>query len=280
MPVSYPMPATRMNGDDLASLRFAVAALEKTSFAHRLAGMAGRQMGFAGKMIPERLQTLASDAATRALRVALKVAISSLDGVGGVTDAQHRRLAMASGMIGGAAGIAGLPLELPVSTTIMLRAIADIARREGEDLRAPETALACLQVFALGGHAEDGNILEGGYLALRGVFAKTVSDATRYIVQTGALTESAPVMVKLIGQIASRFGVVVSQKTAAQAAPLLGAISGAAINVAFTEHFQSLARGHFTVRRLERAYGPALVRDEYERFARDIEFERDRAKSA
>ena len=55
---------------------------------------------------------------------------------------------------------------------------------------------------------------------------------------------------------------------AAQAVPLIGAVGGAAVNLAFTEHFQSLAKGHFTVRRLERAYGAALVREEYERLSR------------
>jgi hypothetical protein len=31
---------------------------------------------------------------------------------------------------------------------------------------------------------------------------------------------------------------------------------------------QEMARGHFTVRRLERVYGKAVVRTEYERFAK------------
>jgi hypothetical protein len=33
------------------------------------------------------------------------------------------------------------------------------------------------------------------------------------------------------------------------------------------EHFQGVARGHFTVRRLERVYGKDVVRTEYERLA-------------
>ena len=81
------------------------------------------------------------------------------------------------------------------------------------------------------------------------------------------MAEAAPVLVRLLGQIAGRFGVVVSQKLAAQAVPLIGAVGGAAVNLAFTDHFQSLAKGHFTVRRLERAYSPDLVRAEYERIA-------------
>jgi hypothetical protein len=71
--------------------------------------------------------------------------------------------------------------------------------------------------------------------------------------------------VRLVSQIATRFGVVVSEKLAAQAAPVIGAFGGAAVNLAFVEHFQTIARGHFTVRRLERAHGADVVRFEYER---------------
>jgi len=258
-----------MLGADRAALEAAVEALEQTSFARRLAGLVGRQVGFAGRVIPAKLQELASAAAAGALRAALRGALSSLEkprartGVG-----LHRRLAAMTGAIGGAAGLASLPLELPLSTAIMLRAIADIARDEGEDLARPETAMACLEVFALGGCAEEGNVLEGGYLALRGLFAKSVSDAARYVAARGFADETAPALVRLVGQFAGRYGGVVSQKTVAQAAPLIGAMSGAAINLAFTRHFQTLARGHFTVRRLERRYGPTLVRDEYARIAR------------
>ena len=70
-----------------------------------------------------------------------------------------------------------------------------------------------------------------------------------------------------MSQIAGRFGIVVSQKLAAQSIPVIGAIGGGAINYAFAEHFTGLARGHFTVRRLERMYGPQAVREEYDRLA-------------
>jgi hypothetical protein len=42
-------------------------------------------------------------------------------------------------------------------------------------------------------------------------------------------------------------------------------VGGAALNLAFAEHYQDLARGHFTVRRLERVYGADAVRGEYDR---------------
>jgi len=73
-----------------------------------------------------------------------------------------------------------------------------------------------------------------------------------------------------MAQIASRFGVIVSQKLAAQAVTVVGAFGGAAINLAFTEHFQDVARGHFTVRRLERVYGAELVQAEYGRLKSDL----------
>jgi EcsC protein family len=39
-----------------------------------------------------------------------------------------------------------------------------------------------------------------------------------------------------------------------RAAPLIGALGGAAVNYAFIDHFQEIARAHFTVRRLELRY--------------------------
>jgi hypothetical protein len=264
-----PVPLKRLGAADEAALEAAVEALERTSFAQKLTRMIGKRVSLVGRALPEKFQRAGAVAAHRALHSALQVALASLKGKAiDDTRKRHRRLAIASGAFGGALGVASLPLELPVSTTIMLRAIADIARAEGEDLDNYESAMACLEVFALGGHGEDGKILDGGYLALRGLLAKSVTDASSYFAAGGAAFESAPALVRLINAISSRFGVVVSQKAAAQAAPVVGAVSGALINLAFTEHFQTLARGHFTVRRLERAYGVHHVRAEYARIAR------------
>ena len=281
--MTYPLsvPTNRMNKADSAALEAAVAALEKTSFAKKLAHLAGRQIGFAGRVMPAKLQQMSAIAARRALFGAMNVALASLKGKPVAdTRLRHRQLAMVSGALGGALGLASLPVELPISTTIMLRAIADIARAEGEDLSDPAAAMACLEVFALGGHGEDEKVMEGGYLALRGLFAKSVSSAAAYVAHGGVSSESAPALVRLIGMISGRFGVVVSQKTAAQAAPVLGAISGAVINLAFTEHFQTLAHGHFIVRRLERKYGPHEVRAEYARVARAAGYWREEAAGA
>lgn len=269
------MTETLMSPADQAALARAVEALERTSFAMRLNNLLGRRLEAFGALVPARVAGLVTRASTAALSAAMRAALFSLKKTGGRDNrAMHRTLAAATGAAGGALGLASLPLELPVSTTIMLRSIADIARAEGEDLSRPEAALACLQVFALGGPAGNAaagtasdNMFEGGYFALRGVLAKSVSEAATYIAQKTVADESAPILVRLMSQIAARFGVAVSQKAAAQAVPVIGAVSGAAINLAFTEHFQALAKGHFTVRRLERTYSPDLVRQEYQRIA-------------
>jgi hypothetical protein len=176
----------------------------------------------------------------------------------------HKALGATSGAVGGSFGLAALPIELPISTVIMLRSIGDIARAEGEDLRDPETAVSCLQVFALGGLKGEADAANSGYFAVRGLLAKTVAEAARFIVDRGALAEGGPVLLRLLAQIASRFGAVVGQKFAAQAVPIVGALGGAAVNYVFIDHFQEIARAHFTVRRLERRHGKEEVRRVYD----------------
>jgi hypothetical protein len=67
-----------------------------------------------------------------------------------------------SGAVGGFFGLPALALELPVSTTLLLRAIADIARSEGEPIKSTESRLACLEVFALGGNSRSDDATESG----------------------------------------------------------------------------------------------------------------------
>jgi hypothetical protein len=266
-------PAAALSPEDEAALRQAVAALERTTFAGRLTEMVGRQIDFAGKLVPQPISGAVGKAVTLALKAALRVALTSLSRRGeGPSPARdrrklHRALVTASGAVGGAFGLVTLPVELPVSTTLILRSIAEIARSEGENLDDPEAALACLEVFALGGQSGTSDLVEGGYFALRGFLAKSVSEAARHIAVRGVGGETAPILLRLMSQIAARFGLVVTQKVAAQAIPVLGAVGGAAVNLAFAQHFQSLARGHFVVRRLERTYGHAPIRAAYERIA-------------
>ena len=121
----------------------------------------------------------------------------------------------------------------------------------------------CLQVFALGGASRRDNATETGYFTVRVAMAKAISEAARHIAQKGLIREGAPVLARFIAQVTSRFGIVVSEKIAAQTVPVIGAVSGALINTVFTDHFQGIARGHFVVRRLERKYTQETIRSEY-----------------
>jgi hypothetical protein len=127
--------------------------------------------------------------------------------------------------------LATLPIELPVSTVIMLRSIAAIGRNEGEDPSDPESALSCIQVFALGGRTGSADPSESGYFAVRALLAKSVTEAARFIAERGIIEEGAPVLVRFTTLVASRFGVVLSQKFAAQALPVVGALGGASVKL-------------------------------------------------
>jgi hypothetical protein len=181
-----------------------------------------------------------------------------------------------SGAVGGSFGLPSLALELPVSTTILLHAIADIARHEGEDLATPDGRFACLEVLAFAGGADPAGLGDAGYLAVRAAVTRATREAARYVAERGVVEEAAPLLVRAVAVVAKRFGISISQKFAAQAVPVIGAVTGAAINTAFMEHFQSVAKGHFTIRRLERSHGRDLIG----RAIREIRLERLRREAA
>jgi len=258
--------AVSFSDSDREALAAAVRRLESPSLAGRLAALAGKPVGLVQRALPATASAAVGKLAKHALERALDVAVFSLRNrsiAGGRK--LHSGLACTSGAIGGAFGLVALAVELPVSTTIMLRAIAAIAQEEGEDLEDPRTGLACLEVFALGGPTTDETGVEADYFAVRAMLARGLVEIADFGIDKGVVRESAPFVVRFLTQIASRFGVVVSQKVAAQAVAVVGAVGGAAVNLAFIEHFQDVARGHFTVRRLERIYGVDVVHAEYAR---------------
>ena len=256
----------RFSEDDLQALRQAKELLENPSLAARMTHLAGAPVERGLEMLPASWAETVRKASSAALFKALDFSVAGLgeDGSMPPADKAHRVLAAATGAAGGALGLAALSIELPVSTTIMLRSIADIARSEGEPIERMESRLACLEVFALGGRVPADDAAETGYFAVRIALARSVSEAARYLAQKGVVSESAPALVRFVVQVGARFGVVISQKAAAQMVPLIGAAGGAAVNTIFMNHFQDIAHGHFTVRRLERTHGVDEVRRWYE----------------
>jgi hypothetical protein len=257
-----PIPDSPFTPQDRQALAEVRRLLESPSLAIRLANRVGAPVERLIGSLPAPIAGAVTRAASAAIERALDAALSTIDPRLPARPANtfHKVAAGATGGIGGFFGMAALALELPVSTTLMLRSIADIARSQGEDLRRVDSRLACLEVFALGGLSTRDEAADAAYYAVRAALAAAVREAAEFIAERGLASRGAPVLARLIAQIASRFGVAVSEKVAAQAVPVLGAVGGAAINVVFIDHFQSMARAHFTIRRLERVYGEAAVR--------------------
>jgi len=120
-----------------------------------------------------------------------------------------------------------------------------------------------MQVLALGGESGSDDSTESGYYVTRALLTKSMAEAAEFIAKKGFVEEGAPVLVRFFANIASRFGIQVSEKAAAQAVPIIGAISGAALNTIFMNHFQDMATGHFTVRKLERIHGKEVIEELY-----------------
>ncbi|BDG10404.1 EcsC family protein [Anaeromyxobacter paludicola] len=265
------MPSPPLTPADETELTAAKRILEHPGLAIRLADYLGRPVEALVKALPAASQQLISRGTGKALDASLALALRTLDA--GPARAPnrwlHRGLAVASGALGGAIGLPGLMVELPVSTTLMFRAIADHARAQGEDLSRIEGRLECLTVFAYGTETAEDEASETAYFAVRAALAKAVSGAAEYVAQRGIAEavgdRAAPALVQLLARVAQRFGLAVSEKAAAQLVPVLGAAGGAAVNSLFMEHYQGTARAHFTVRRLERRYGAGPVKSAYER---------------
>jgi hypothetical protein len=253
--------------EDRWALVWAHNELEHPSLAARLTSVVGTPIEVGFKLLPVSWYHQVQRGVDAGLQKALNAAISTLhperDLHGHVT--RHRFLAATTGAAGGFFGLPGLLVELPVTTTLMLRAIASVARSEGEDLTSLETRLACIQVFALGARTEDDDAADTGYYGMRLALSLSVSSALQHITAHGLRAEGAPLLARLLALIASRFGVAVSNKAAAQIIPIVGAAGGALINLVFMRHFTDAARAHFIIRRLERRYGEAAIEAAYQR---------------
>jgi hypothetical protein len=247
---------------DYLDLKYAKHLLNNPSIASKIFNKLGTTIEKGIQRLPAwwnaRVQVVSEKALTETLNLAV---LTMQDGaLRTPSEKMHKMMAAFSGGVGGAFGLTALAVELPISTLIMFRSIADIARCEGEDIRSIETRLACLEVFAYGGRSQSDDCAESGYFAIRAGLSKTVGAFLGYGAEDGA-----PILVKLISQVSARFGVVVTEKAAAIAVPILGAAGGVLINTVFLEHFQCTARGHFIIRRLERVYGREYIESAYKR---------------
>lgn len=251
--------------DDINDLKYAKALLDNLGLAAKITNALGAPIERGFDFLSEGWYGIVNKSTGKALNAAINYAILTMDKRSGKSAANtfHKLMVAGAGVAGGFWGLPALAMELPISTTVMLRSIADIARSEGHDITDPMVKVACIEVFAFGGPSKRDDGVETGYFAIRTALAKAVNDAAKHIAAKGFADRSAPVFVRLVSQISSRLGVQVTEKIAAQSIPVLGAAGGAVINTLFIDHFQNMARGHFIVLRLEQKYDQATIRELY-----------------
>ena len=250
---------------ELAELKRAKKLLENPNLAIKITNYIGLPIEKAMKLLPEKAHTIISKASREALLKALEYSmVTIIDNQKIKTSKKiNKLLTTISGGIGGAFGLAAIPIELPISTMLILKSIAEIARSEGHDINTIETKLSCIEVFALGGNSKKDDASDNSYWVMRAVMAKEISGAAKYLGQKGFAKESAPAIVKLVNKIVARYSVVITEEVAAKAVPIVGAVSGAGINIIFMDHFQKMAEGHFIIKRLEKKYGEAEIKQAY-----------------
>lgn len=144
-------------------------------------------------------------------------------------------------------GLGGLPtalVELPVATTVIFRAVQNVAKDYGEDPRDEKTRAQCLLVFGQGGPGAADDGIDTSFIGAR-------------LGLSGAAINS------LISNIAPRFATVLGQKLGTQAVPVLGAAAGAGTNFTFIKYYTDVAHVHFGLNKLAKTYGEEAVSAAY-----------------
>ncbi len=264
----------------------AIQFLDQPSFLLRLANQLGRPMELALASISKKHQLTIRRATHVALSKGLRMVTRTIghhatntadllqrQKVSTSIGRWHSAASFGIGAAGGLFGILSLPLELPLTTAIILRSVASIADECGMDLNDPQVQLECLYILTLGSpRTNKDDAMASAYWASRSAFATLASEAVSYLagkssrqISLEIQRSSAPVLVRFISQVAARFEIVVGEKAMAEALPLIGAIGGGVVNAAFTDYFSQAAKFHFGLRALEMAHGRNEVEKYYAR---------------
>lgn len=215
------------------------ARLDRLALRHARAGGLGIQVlnliGSQTETLLERLPTPVRDrlgeGTEAALHWAMKAAQSSRGVVGDQPGWMNTAVTTAMGAAGGFGGLPSALAELPITTTILLRAIQGVAVEYDFDPAAENVQFDCLQVFSAAGPLARDDGADLAFISTR-------------------LTVTGPVLHGLIARVAPRLATVLGQKLAAQTVPVLGAVAGAATNYAYTSYYQEIAHVHFGLRKL------------------------------
>lgn len=209
------------------------------SLVTRLGGSFEKQLA----LIPPNSRRQIEQAIERALSASYAVA-GGADRLPNAGARGRMAAAIAAGAAGGAGGLPSALAELPVTITLILNAIRAEARAAGFDPDRPEIRAECIRTFGAGSPlaADDG--INTGFLSAR-------------------LTLTGPAIQKVIASVAPKLAAALGQKLAAQAIPVLGAVTGAALNAAFLNYYKEMARIRFALLRLAEQHGAERVLTEF-----------------
>lgn len=266
-----------LSSKDLQALSEARKTLNEPSLSMRVTDFIDKPVAWMFNQLPANASESIQTGVRAALVKASEAALWSMDSKpqSESWNKLHSFAVTAAGAAGGFFGMAGTLIELPISTTIMLRSVADIARSEGFSLDDPTVKTEILQVFAMGGKPTNDDDSDAAYYALRAGMSEVAKEAGKALSAAAAARsaetagkigarfspeKAGGALAKLIEIVAARFGITISEKVAAQAAPVIGAAAGGTLNALFINHYQDMARAHFTILRLEDAYGQDMVR--------------------
>jgi hypothetical protein len=266
------------NQQDYKDLKMAAELLTTPSITAQISNIVGSPLEKIVENLPTKLRNSIQETVSSALHKAINGAVKTMDKKPTkASTIKHKLMAASSGALGGVFGAPALILEIPISTTIIMRAVADIARSEGFDIEDMETKRMCLEVFSLGGitKADDGS--DTGYyftrVALNEIMKSFNKELGKIITKEGIVKGFSPaqvggVMAKLVEAVATKFGIVITGKIASQIVPVVGAVTGATINSLFIDYYQDMALGHFTIKRLEKKYDFDHLREEFEKLTK------------
>lgn len=202
----------------------------------RAIGMLSRRAGNLTRHLPDGAVERLDRATRSALEQAWRAANLSRGVLRNRGDGFNRLAATLAGAAGGSVGIAGALAELPLTITLLTRAMIEIADEHGLDAASDAVRIECMHIFAAEGPMA---VAEGRSAGLSSLGIPLAGQTA----QT-AIARAAP-------QLAAAFG----QKLAVQSAPIVGALAGAAVNHAFASYYQNLARVHFGIIRLAQETG-------------------------
>lgn len=213
--------------------------LDRLAAEYRAASGLGVQMltALGGKAeslidrLPSSVRAGLGDATAQALTLAMQAAQSSRRAVPDQKPWVNTAVTTAMGAAGGFGGLPTALIELPATTTVLLRSIQGAAADLGFDPDSDGVRFDCIRVFAAAGPLAEDDGADLGFVSLR-------------------LTLTGGAMHKLIAAVAPRLATVLGQKLAAQTVPVLGAVAGATANYVYTGYYQRIARVHFGLRKL------------------------------